>query len=108
VTGIADHIRDEVLAARLKRVGMLVVYDKARRYRDLCRSLASNVVAMVDASESSIEGRESAAHVFFALGHEAGAGEAGTAELLIYIPAGPPLVIGPSAIVLPSFANELR
>jgi hypothetical protein len=91
VTGVADHIRNEVLAARLKQAGVLVVYDKARRYRDLCRSLASDAVAVVDASESSIESRESAARVFFALVHEAGAGGAGPAELLIYVPAGPPL-----------------
>ena len=89
MTSIADHIRDEVLAARLKRSSVLVVYDKHRRYRDLCRSLASDAVAVVDASDSSIESREAAARAFFSLAHEAGA--RGPAELLIYIPAGPPL-----------------
>jgi hypothetical protein len=90
MTGIADQIRDEVLAARLKRNSVLVVYDKERRYRDLCRSLASDATAFVDASESSIESREAAAHAFFSL-REAGSGQSGPAELLIYIPAGAPL-----------------
>src|SRR5437899_1926088 len=90
MTGIADHIRDEVLGRRLKRSSVLVVYDKGRRYRDLCRSLASDAVAFVDASESSIESRETAAHAFFSR-REAGPGQSGPAELLIYIPAGPPL-----------------
>jgi hypothetical protein len=90
MTGIADHIRDEVLRQRLKRNSVLVVYDKERRYRDLCRSLASDAIAFVDASESSIESRDAAAHAFFYL-REAGPAQSGPSELLIYIPAGPPL-----------------
>jgi len=80
-----------VLAARLKRSSVLVVYDKAHRYRDLCRSLASDTIAVVDASESSIESREAAARAFFSLVREPSSGEPGPTELLIYIPSGPPL-----------------
>lgn len=89
MTGIADHIRDEVLVRRLKRRSVLVIYDKDRRYRDLCRSLAGDTVAVVDASDSSIESREAAARAFFSLIHAPG--ESGPTELLIYVPAGPPL-----------------
>jgi hypothetical protein len=93
VTGIADHIRDEVLGVRLRQSSVLVVYDKARRYRDLCLSLASDTVAVVDASESSLESREAAARAFFFLVPHPSERpkKPRPMELLIYIPAGPPL-----------------
>jgi len=83
VTSITDYIRDEVFSARLRRSAVLVVYDAHRRYRQLCESLACDAVAVVDASESSIESREAAVRAFVSLGR----GEPGPKELLIYIPA---------------------
>ena len=87
MTGIAEYIRDEVLGARLQRSAVLVVYDPRWRYRELCLSLAGDAVALVDASESSIESRETAARAFVSLGR----GEAGPKELLIYVPARVPV-----------------
>ena len=87
MTGIADYIRDEVFNARLQRSTVLVVYDPHRRYRDLCLSLASDAVRVVDASESSIESREAAVRAFVSLGR----GEPGPKELLIYLPARAPV-----------------
>jgi hypothetical protein len=87
VTDIAEYIRDEVFKDRLRRSAVLVVYDPHRRYREICLSLASDGVAVVDASESSIEGRETAVRAFVSLGR----GEAGPKELLIYVPARAPL-----------------
>lgn len=52
MTGIGEHIRDEVFGARLRRSAVLVVYDERRRYRELCLSLAGNAVAVIDASPS--------------------------------------------------------
>src|SRR5215470_3102325 len=78
VTGIAEYIRDNVFSARLRRSAVLVVYDAQRRYRELCLSLACDVVAVVDASESSIESREAAVRAVVSLGR----GESGPKELL--------------------------
>ena len=87
MTRIADYIRDEVFNARLRRSAVLVVYDAHRRYRELCLSLACDTVAVVDASESSIESRETAVRAFVSLGR----GEPGPKELLIYVPARAPV-----------------
>ncbi len=87
MTGIADYIREEVFNGRLHRSAVLVVYDPHRRYREICRSLAGDAVAVVDASESSIESREAAICTFGSLGR----GEPGPKELLIYVPARAPV-----------------
>jgi hypothetical protein len=87
VTGIADYIRDEVFKGRLRRSAVLVVYDLHRRYREICLSLVCDAVAVVDASESSIESREAAVRAFVSLGR----GELGPKELLIYVPARAPV-----------------
>jgi len=57
---IAEFIRESVLRPRLKQSGCLVVYDADKRYRDQCFDLAAEKVRVVDASECSIESRESA------------------------------------------------
>jgi hypothetical protein len=87
VTGIANYIRDQVFRARVRPKSVLVIYDPHRRYREICLSLASDAVVVVDASESSIESREAAVRAFVSLGR----GEPGPKELLIYVPAPPPV-----------------
>lgn len=87
MSSIAEYIHDEVFRARLRRSAVLVVYDPHRRYRELCVSLAGDTVAVVDASESSIESREAAVRAFVSLGR----GEPGPKELLIYVPARAPV-----------------
>ena len=72
---------------RLRRNGVLVVYDPAQRYRTLCLELASETLRVVDATESSIESRESAMQAF----HELGRPHTPLTGLLVYVPAQVPL-----------------
>nr|WP_294563132.1 PglZ domain-containing protein [uncultured Rhodopila sp.] len=85
--GIREFIRDKVFADRLGKRGVLVVYDPDRRYRELCHDLASDRVVLVDASDSSIESREAAVKALPAVA----AIGAAQRELLIYVPARPPI-----------------
>jgi hypothetical protein len=83
---IANFIRQDVLAPRLKNASVLAVYDPDRRYHDLCQSLADGDTTLVDASDSSILAREGA---MLAL---AGIGKPGQPKkLLVYIPAKRPV-----------------
>ena len=85
---IKEFIQSEILLPRLKASsGVLVVYDPNRRYRELCNELASGTIAVIDASESSIESRESAIETLSTLA-ENGSDLEG---LLVYIPANKPL-----------------
>lgn len=84
--GIEAFIRDEVLRPRLNKAEVLVVYDGARRYDDLCLDMADEHCQVVDASESSIESREAALAALRAMGR-LGA----QSRLLVYVPADPPL-----------------
>ena len=79
---IAEFIRESVLRPRLKQSGCLVVYDAEKRYRDQCFDLAAEKVRVVDASEGSIESRESA---LLAL-REVGQPKAPLQGVLIYVP----------------------
>lgn len=82
MSSIKSFIQNEVLQPRLKQAGVLVVYDPAGRYRELCLELASDKYSVVDASESSIESREQALATLQSLG------EPGTSleRMLIYVP----------------------
>jgi hypothetical protein len=83
---IAAFIREEVMRPRLNKASVLAVYDPEQRYRDLCQGLADDDTAVVDASESSIEARETA---MLAL---AGLGKPNRPRaLLVYVPAEPPM-----------------
>jgi hypothetical protein len=85
---IKEFIQQEVLLPRLKASsGVLVVYDPNRRYRELCLELKTDAVAVVDASESSIESREAALATLRAMA------ETGTEldGMLVYVPAELPL-----------------
>ena len=55
---IRDYIRDEVFGKRAADSGCLVVYDPARRYRDLALGLAGPRCQVLDATVSVIEQRE--------------------------------------------------
>jgi hypothetical protein len=84
---ISHYIRDEVLRRRLKKSSVLVIYDSAGLYRELCQQLADDVVSVVDASERGIESREAAMRAFAGLGEVSGERPK---ELLIYVPASAP------------------
>ena len=84
---IQAFIQQEILLPRLERHGVLVVYDPARCYRDLCLNLASEALKVVDATESSIDSREAAIQALSALGRPSSL----LKGLLVYVPARAPL-----------------
>ena len=84
---IKEFIQNQVLVPRLNNNGVLVVYDPARRYRELCHELSSDVLRVIDASESSIESREEANAALCVLGQPDSKQEG----LLVYIPTKTPL-----------------
>ena len=80
---IEQYISTQVFENRLDR-RVLVVYDAAHRYRDICLSMASESVSVIDASASSIESREIASEKLAEFGQ-------GGNKLLIYVPSAAPL-----------------
>lgn len=56
--GIKDYIQQNVFAKRAAERGCLVIYDPARRYRDLAIGLNSPTCCVLDAGISIIEQRE--------------------------------------------------
>jgi hypothetical protein len=79
---ISEFLREKVLRPRLRQAGALVVYDEDRRYREQCFDLATDKLLVVDASESSIESRESAIRAL----REVGASHSSLQGVLIYVP----------------------
>jgi hypothetical protein len=84
---IQTFLQHEILLPRLKQNGVLLVYDPAQRYRELCLDLASDSRQVVDATESSIESREIAIRILGELGQP----NVPLQELLVYVPARAPL-----------------
>ena len=84
---IQAFIQHEVLLPRLRRNGVLVVYDPLQRYRPLCLALASETLQVVDATESSIESREAVLRGMGLLGQL----NTALTGLLVYVPAEAPL-----------------
>ncbi|WP_404326441.1 PglZ domain-containing protein [Cobetia sp. UIB-001] len=82
---IEAYIQEQVLAERLRKSSVVVVYDAELRYRRLCQGLASDGTAVVDATESSIESREQAMRALQGLGRNELQG------LLLYVPVEAPL-----------------
>jgi len=85
--GISEFIQTEILLPRIKRNGVLVVYDPSRRYRELCQGLRTEGLEFVDTTENSIESRELALRSLA----ELGAPNTDTTGLLVYVPAGAPV-----------------
>jgi hypothetical protein len=84
---IKAFIQREVLLPRLKNDGVLVVYDPAKCYRDLCLELASGKIQVIDASESSISSRAAA----LAALQEFGQPSPPIEGILVYVPSKPPI-----------------
>ena len=57
---IRDFLQKEVFASRAAKHGALLIYDPARRYRELALSLAASQCRVIDAGPSVIEAREAA------------------------------------------------
>ena len=81
-----QFIQEKILAKRLADTGVLVVYDPAKRYQDICKGMASDRCRVIDASAGSIEAREAALSAFRKLAEP----EAKVRQLLIYVPAQAP------------------
>ena len=82
---IETFIRQDILAPRLAKRGVLVVYDPQHRYRAVCQGMEDEQCRVVDASESSILSREAASQALVALGKGVLNG------LVIYVPAAAPV-----------------
>jgi len=80
---IEKYISAKVFERRLDQ-RVLVVYDEFQRYRDICLSMASDNIFVVDGSDSSIESREAASINLAAFGR-------GGQKLLIYVPSAAPV-----------------
>ena len=84
---IQQFIQTQILLPRIKQHGVLVVYDPASRYREICLELKTDKRRVIDASESSITSR-AAALVALA---EFGQPNPSTEGVLVYVPAKAPL-----------------
>ena len=78
---IRDYIQKEVFQDRAREHGCLVIYDPARRYRDLARGLDGGACRVLDASESVIEQRELASVALKDLA------EGRIHQLIVWVPA---------------------
>lgn len=87
MASIKSFIQEQVLLPRLKDNGLLVVYDADQRYRDLCVGLATENRVVVNAAESSIEGRDHAIATLQKMGQL----DSQVEGMLVYVPAKPPL-----------------
>lgn len=84
---IKGFIQNKILLPRLKKTGVLVVYDPDRRYRELCLEMATETLPVIDASESSIDSREAALITLNELGRQGTKLEG----MIVYVPAMAPL-----------------
>lgn len=57
---ISDYIQEHILLPRFADKQIIVLYDPDRRYQAVAQSLSSEKIKVINASESSIEGREEA------------------------------------------------
>jgi len=84
---IAAYIEKELFAPRLAKNGCLVVYDPQGIYRDICLSMASARIDVIDAGGSGIESRERAAEDLKRLCSSPGQLDG----FIIYVPAPVPV-----------------
>lgn len=82
---IQQFFQEQVLAPRLAKQQVLVVYDAEQRYRDACLAMANDKLKVVDATESSILARAEAIQSLNELGAHT------IEQLLVYVPAPKPL-----------------
>ena len=76
----------ETFRNRAEKAGALVVYDPAKRYRDIVRGMAEAHCTVVDATDSFIEAHETAVATWATLGRP----EAAEGRLIVFVPLEPP------------------
>lgn len=81
---IRDFVQKEVFASRAAKHGALLIYDAARRYRDLALALATPQCRVIDVGPSVIEARETAVRALRDLT------EGKIQQLIVWIPARKP------------------
>lgn len=96
---IQQYIQQQYLEPRLAKLGVLVVYDPDKRYRDTCLAMSGEKFEIIDASESSILSREQASRALVAMGKNQ------LERVLVYVPAAQPLT--PEAMQADPFAVYL-
>ncbi len=77
---IRAYIRNEIFIRRAQECGIIVIYDPARRYRDIALSMTSDTCRVINASQSVIEQREAATDALTALA------EGQIHQLVIWLP----------------------
>jgi hypothetical protein len=82
---ITDYIQDQ-FRQRVESHTCLVIYDPAKRYRELATGLAGEKVTVVDATDSIILGRERAMEAWVGLSKTAKQPQ----HLVVYVPAKTP------------------
>lgn len=82
---IREFIGNQVFLRRAQEHGVLVIYDAARRYREIALAAASDRCRVIDASLSVIEKREEATEALEALA------EGSIDQLILWVPALCPL-----------------
>ncbi|MBL7180766.1 MAG: PglZ domain-containing protein [Desulfobacterales bacterium] len=83
---IKCFIQDQILLPRLKKSGVLAVYDPDHLYHELCLDMATEKIRVIDTSESSIESREESLKTLRSLGNSKE-----LEGMLVYVPAKAPL-----------------
>jgi hypothetical protein len=87
---IKKYIQEQVFLPRLKKNGVLVVYDPEKIYQCVCmnikKDMAGDTIEVVDASNSSITSRENALKALKNLGRP----NTDLEGLLVYVPAKAP------------------
>ena len=83
---IKCFIQNQILLPRLKKNGVLVVYDPDHLYHELCLEMATENIRVIDASHSSIDSREEALITLNKLGKFKE-----IEGMLVYVPAKAPL-----------------
>ena len=82
-----EFLTEQILKPRLMQKSCLAVYDPERRFREVCQAMASDKIIVVDATESSIESRQTALETLTILGEPHSPLEG----LIVYIPVKKPL-----------------
>jgi len=82
-----EFIQNKIFRPRLLKNSCLAVYDPERRFREVCRQMASDTIVVVDATESSLESRQAALETLAKLGEPNSPLEG----LLVYVPAKKPV-----------------
>ena len=83
---LKEFIKNQILLPRLKKRGVLVVYDENQIYHVLCLEMVTEGIRVIDASESSIESREEALKTLQSLGTSKD-----FEGMLVYVPVKAPL-----------------